>query len=132
MSDEPREAFEQLAPQLGAAAVARLDIEATAAGVVQRLRADVRPWWRNGLIRLAAVMVVVLGAGVLVRSAVVERRPTVAVVSAPPELQNLAVSQLEEMLDSLELERPVADLVRPGLNDLTTSELEQLLATMEG
>lgn len=128
--DEDR--IEQLAPELGHRAAARVDVEATATAVLERLREPVRVvWWRSTAFRVAAAVVLVLGTGVLVHDGS-SRGDGERVVTAPVELRDLATTELAQVLDSLELARPVHELVPVGLDDLTESELQELLRTMEG
>ncbi len=132
MTDE-RELTE-LARQLGAEAERRVDPPRVAAGVMARLRArpEARPWWRPArLIPLAAAAAAVLAVGLGLRE--LSRSQTDGQAAAVPvELHELAVAELGEVLDSLHVDAPVAELVPVGLYDLDESELTQLLQSMEG
>lgn len=130
----------KLAQRLGAGAAERLDVERVASGVVERLRAQpaiqgarVR-WMRPGWLRVAAAVVLVIGAGVLVRGwngANGTRHPAYYVVD---ELQDLSADQLRQVLGSLDqtLNDPAAEPSDEDLNDLTTDELRALLRSLEG
>ena len=52
--------------------------------------------------------------------------------AGPAELQELAATELVEVLDSLEFEAPVYELVEVSLYDLSESELSALLEELEG
>jgi hypothetical protein len=97
--------LEGLAKRLGERAAEGLDVEATARNVVARLReqpvrriAWVQPTW----LRIAAALVIVVGAAVAVRQSVVRSH------TAHP-----------------------AHLVADDLNDLSTDELRDVLATLD-
>ncbi len=128
--------LERLAKRLGERAEAKLDVELTARAVLKRLREEpVRVvWWRRApvLQGLAVAAVVVLTAGILVTSHVLDGGRTPAELFAPVELQELSLEELEEVYDSLALEAPVYEMVAVGLHDLNESELEELLRLMEG
>jgi hypothetical protein len=129
-----------LARQLGASAADRLNVERIAAGVVQRLRVEppVRqsrlPWWgQPGWLRAAAALVLLAGAGVLVRG-------WTGGPSHPPhymadDLRDLSTDQLREVLSSLDQTLAEPSSIEPSdddLNDLTTEQLERLLQSLEG
>ena len=70
--DEERDhELERLAGRLGMKAAERLDVERTAAAVVERLRVERmarRPWYvQPTWLRAAALVVVMIGAGLVVR-----------------------------------------------------------------
>lgn len=129
--------LERLARRLGTRAAARLDVEHTAAAVVARLRTErtrQRPWWlQSGWLRAAAVALLVVGAGLVMR----QRFLTHAAPAdhyVREELQDLSTDQLREVLGSLDrtlTEAPV-DPADEGLNDLTTEQLRVLLRSLEG
>src|SRR5437867_2535021 len=98
--------LESAARRLGERAAARLDVEKTTGAVVARLQtAGVAPWWAAPGLRAAAVVVLALGLGLFYRG--VGGRPA-STVAASPELQTLSVDELQEVLDSLVVEAPVA------------------------
>ena len=136
--DEDRDVeLERLAQRLGSRAAERLDVEGTAAAVVARLRterAGQRPrWMQSGWLRAAAVLLLVVGAGLVVRQRFLTHR-------APPdhyvreELQDLSTDQLREVLGSLDRTLTEATVEPAGddLNDLTTEQLRVLLQSLEG
>src|SRR3989442_14348852 len=72
MNDEAR--LENLAKRLGARAAERLDVEATARKVVERLREQpVRRlvWVQQTWLRIAAALVIVLGGAMAVRQSLI-------------------------------------------------------------
>ena len=124
--------LEQAARQLGASAAARLDVNRASNAVVQRLRATpVTPWWAApGLLRAAAVVVLVLGVGLFYRAGngSHETAPTGSLA-----LQTLSETELEQVLDSLVVETPVnLRDAAVDLSDLDESQLTELLQRMEG
>ncbi|MDH3289997.1 MAG: hypothetical protein OEO20_12900 [Gemmatimonadota bacterium] len=134
MMDEREQMLEQLAPRLGAEAADRIDAEHVAAAVTARLRARPvrRQWWQRArLVQLAAAAAVVLAVGFGIRELA---RPSDGrqAGAVPVEIQELAVAELSEVLDSLRMDAPVSDLVPVGLDDLDENELTQLLKSMEG
>jgi hypothetical protein len=140
MKDDDRiqdAALREQARRLGVAEAQRLDVERVVAGVLDRLRHERRPAalpsrvWRSGWMRVAAALVVVVGAGVAVRQAWQQPRQTALVVD---ELQDLSVEQLGEVLGSLDetLKTPIPESGTEDINDLTTQQLETLLRSLEG
>jgi len=145
---------EALPPALGAALraldaraagqAARVDVDRVAARVVERLRhGEVeRPRRLLGLspaaLRAAAAVVVVAAAGLVVnladRARPVEALQLRAVI---PAMDSLSTSQLEAVLEATAQLQPVADTAAPAatgtaLDDLTESQLQTLLASLEG
>jgi anti-sigma factor RsiW len=130
-----------MAQRLGAGAAELLDVERVAASVVERLRAQPAPraerrWWiqPRWLRAAAAAVVLVVGAGVLLRGwsgAGGNRHPAHYVAD---ELQDLSADQLRQVLGSLDqtLNDPVVEPSDEDLNDLTTDELQALLRSLEG
>jgi anti-sigma-K factor RskA len=127
--------LEQLARSLGAKAVAHLDVDETARVVVERLKSEPQSvvWWRRKpqLSAVAAAAVLVLAIGILADTyghkgggAELEHD------QAPLELQALYDDELEEVLDSLLFEAPVAELAVASLEDMSIGQLEELLQTM--
>jgi hypothetical protein len=101
------ERLESLAKRLGTEAAARLDVEATARKVVERLREQpVRRtvWIQQTWLRIAAALVIVLGGGVVASRMI----PSRSGVSAH-----------------------AAHLVADDLNDLSTDDLRDVLATFD-
>jgi hypothetical protein len=136
--DEDRDVeLERLARRLGSRAAERLDIEGTAAAVVARLRTErarQRPrWMQSGWLRAAAVVLLVVGAGLVVRQRLLTHRAA-ADHYVREELQDLSTDQLREVLGSLDrtLTQATAGPAEDDLNDLTTEQLRVLLQSLEG
>ncbi len=129
--------LERIAPQLGADAADRIDVERIAQGVVAELRKpppspSVRvTWWRRtGVLRAAAVVAVLVTGGVLVNR--MSNELGTAETVAPVELEQFSAAELDEVLDSLDLMTSVAELAPASLDDLNESQLQALLEEMEG
>ena len=123
-----------VAQGLGSRAGDRLDVERTSAAVLRRLREQPAVTWarpRVAWLRLAAAVVLVVGAGALLRTA---RRPTAAVPAAAAgvDLGDLSADQLHEILNTID--RPSEDEGSgdTGLDGLTAGELRSLLRSLEG
>lgn len=136
----------QVAQRLGAAAADRLDVERTAQAVLARLRAGDATarspihWMQPAWMRAAAVVVVMLGAGLLIYYHI--DHPTTAVSgidstvtgSTAGELADFSSGQLQDVLaalnDSVET-TPVVHAGDAGVEDLSESQLQSLLRSME-
>ena len=139
------EELRQTARRLGVAAADRLDVERTAQAVLARLRAGDAPargpirWIRPAWLRAAAVVVVIIGAGVLYRTAIVrpDSRGPVAVDSgfpANPEFADVTPSQLQDVLKGLDETvemTPTVHAGEAGVEDLSEPQLQSLLEAME-
>ncbi len=133
----------RVAQQLGTAAAERLDVEATARGVLERLRREARlparPWWlAPAWLRAAAAAAAVAGlgvAGALVRGAVHRARGGEELAApAGAELRELSADQLRELLEAVS-EPAAPALVATqdvGLDDLAVPQLRDLLQSLEG
>lgn len=126
--------LERLAQRLGTRAAERLDVEATARTVLERLRhAAVKQrvtWMRPEWMRVAAVLVLLLGAGVaLQRVSAPVGPPTYAL----EDLSDLTVSELTLMLGTIEgtLGDSNADDADADLENLTPAQLQALLRSLE-
>jgi len=130
----------ELARLLGAGAAERLDVERTAQAVVTRLRQPPRVtlagwvWMQPAWLKIAAAIVLVLGAGLVTRVLLRERVSMTAVVAPLAEdLTDLTADQLRETVGALE--QPFAeespDARDAGLESLNTIELRALLRTLE-
>jgi hypothetical protein len=127
------------AQRLGRAAAEHFDVERTVEGVLERLRREritgraTGAWWiRSAWLRAAAAIVLVLGAGLVVRGMVHEREsPTYLVVD---DLGDLSTGQLREVLGTLDqtLQTPVPEAAPEDLDSLTTEQLEAVLQSLEG
>jgi hypothetical protein len=120
------------ARRLGARAAERLDVDATARRVVERLREPVRRtvWSRQAWLRIAAALVLVVGGGVALR----QLWPT----ATPPDhdthliaddLRDLSADELRAVLASFD--QIITESVVPdsssGLEELDAQQLRQLL-----
>ncbi len=135
-------ALRAVAERLGRAAAERVDVERTAARVVARLREDARrarrlPRWLEPTgLRIAAALVIVAGAGLVVRGlGHWSSGQPVPAESTTAELGELSTAQLRELLGAVD--RPAADqdvvLAQDvGLDDLSAAQLRALLASLEG
>lgn len=137
--DQDDEVLRRMAQGLGTRAADQLDVEVTAAAVIQRLRTEVgaergtwRPWTGPRWLLAAAAVALVLGAGVLLRPhpRAVHRAHYVA-----DDLRDLSTDELRDVLGTLDqtLAQPAAvEPTEEDLNDLTTEQLERLLESLEG
>ena len=133
--------LEQLARRLGAGAAERLNVEHVAGAVVERLRHDPKierrrpsPWWlQSTWLRVAAVVALMVGGGLVVRGWMPSGSRHSAHYIAE-ELQDLSTTQLREVLGTLDetLEAASPPSSDDDLNDLTTEQLQALLRSLEG
>lgn len=129
----------RLAQQLGNQAADRLDVDRTATAVLQRLREEstrkraARPWWAQpGWLRVAAAVVLVAGAGLVLR---MQTRPGHPAHYVRDDLRDLSTDQLREILGGLDQTLAEPTTIEPSeddLNGLTTEQLERLLQSLEG
>jgi hypothetical protein len=135
--------LDKLAQRLGARAAERLDVERTAQAVVTRLREEPRApalaWLRMqpAWLRIAAAMVLLLGAALVVRGLLHEPATTSAmVVPLDGDLSDLTADQLRETMSSLDqplsVETSWEGTIDGALEDLSKNELRTLLRTLEG
>ena len=136
--------LQEVARRLGARAADRLDVERTAQAVVERLRteprADVRVlgWIQPAWLRIAAVLLLLVGAGVValnVRGPQLTTSPLLPPASAGGELSELSGNELRIVLAALEEPSAERQGVSPqdvGLEDLSALELRALLESLEG
>src|SRR2546425_13355475 len=102
MNDEAR--LENLAKRLGARAAERLDVEATARKVVERLReqpVDRIVWIQQTWLRIAAALVIVLGGAVVASRLTPGRHPGVSAHAAHFVADDLGDLSTEELRDVL-------------------------------
>src|SRR6266853_1526302 len=130
--------------RLGARAAERLDVESTAQAVVERLRteprADVRVlgWIQPAWLRIAAVLLLVIGASVValnVRSPQLTTSPLLPPASAGSELSELSGDELRVVLEGLGEAGAERQGVSPqdvGLEDLSAPQLRALIESLEG
>ena len=130
--------LQELAQRLGTRAAERLDVERTAQAVVARLReeagAPARPsvWSQPAWLKIAAALVVVVGAGVVAQG-VWPAPPGVALPVETVDLSDMSAPQLRELLRSVEqpgAPEPVSSQ-DVGLEDLSPAQLRALLASLE-
>lgn len=81
-------------------------------------------------IAAAAVLVVAIGLAVFQPN----ETPVAIDLTAPVPvtIEELAATELTELMDSLEVEAPLSELVPVSLDDLSSRQLETLLQSMEG
>jgi hypothetical protein len=139
----PDAKLQEVAQRLGARAAQRLDVERTAQAVVARLRTEprarvrglggMRPW-----VWIAAALVIVVGAGAIVRSIRLDHPTTPALTTAAgAELNDLSADQLQQLLQEVGggqpgVEQETISSQDVGLEDLSARELQALLQSMEG
>ncbi len=128
-----------IAQRLGARAAERLDVEATAHAVLERLGEAprvVRPVWRRpAWLSVAAALLLLLGTRIALRLVHPNAPPVPGSVVAPAgmDVNDLSPGQLREVLRTID--QPVDDGMGPadaGLEDLSTPELRRLLRALEG
>ncbi len=134
--------LQELARRLGARAAERLDVERTAEAVVARLRTEPRAevrvlgWIRPAWLRIAAVLLLLVGAGVVALNVRGPQLPTPPPPSsAGGELSELSGDELRVVLAALEEPGVEGQGVSPqdvGLEDLSAPQLRALLESLEG
>jgi len=140
--------LQEVARRLGARAAERLDVERTAQAVVERLRTEpraevrvlggIRPAW----LRIAATLVIAVGAGVVVRSLWRHHPIGTALIAAGgagagagADLNDLSLDQLRQVLEAVDQpggEHEAVSAQDLSLDDLSTLELRALLESLEG
>ena len=134
--------LQEVARRLGARAAERLDVERTAEAVVARLRTEPRAevrvlgWIQPAWLRIAAVLLLLIGAGVVALNV---RGPHLTTplppASAGGELSELSGDELRIVLEGLEAPGAERQGVSPqdvGLEYLSASQLRALLESLEG
>ncbi|PYO91148.1 MAG: hypothetical protein DMD58_05280 [Gemmatimonadetes bacterium] len=136
------ERLESLAKRLGTDAAARLDVEATARKVVERLRKQpVRRtvWIQQTWLRIAAALVIVLGGTVVASRLTPGRRPGVSPAHAhlvADDLNDLSTDELRDVLAAFD-EMISSDSVAvpegsTDLHELDAQQLRAVLRSLEG
>jgi len=136
------ERLESLAKRLGTDAAARLDVEATARKVVERLRKQpVRRtvWIQQTWLRIAAALVIVLGGTVVASWLTPGRRPGVSPAHAhlvADDLNDLSTDELRDVLAAFD-EMISSDSVAvpegsTDLHELDAQQLRAVLRSLEG
>src|SRR5438552_2697898 len=134
------EAMIAAAKRLGAGPADRLEVEATARKVMERLRVQPveRPAWiRISWVRIAAAVVIVLGGGFAVH----QMWPVEATSGHPPhlvadDLSDLSTDQLRDVLDRFdEMVGGTGTTLPEGssdLRELDEQQLRRVLRSLEG
>ena len=129
--------LEAAARRLGENAARRIDPDQVVEQVLGRLRTE-RPgaaspprWSPRPWIRVAVAAALVAAAGLGVKHHLDGRMASHTVIALTDGLSQLGTTELTEVMDSLELDAPVAELV-VGLDDLSEEQLERLLRRLEG
>jgi len=136
-------ALRELAQRLGSGAAARLDVERTAQAVVARLRREPRAtaarwlWRQPAWLRVAAAVVILVGAGLVVRGGggSPTSRDAAPVEPGAAELNELSAEQLQEVLQTVGHPAGGQESVLSqdvGLEELNAPELRALLESLEG
>ncbi len=140
MEDHLQDAeLRRLAERLGQQASERIDVERTADVVLERLRAGtprtrgIPRWWSQPRwLGVAAALVVMAGAGLVLRLQTGPRHPAHYVAD---DLRDLSIEQLREVLSTLDQTLAEPATIEPAeddLNGLSTEQLELLLQSLEG
>ena len=133
--------LQEVAQRLGARAAERLDVERAAQAVVDRLRtepgAEVRVGWiRPAWLRIAALLVMVVGAGVVALNVRIPGfMPPVPSATAGGELSELSGDELREVLESVAQlggEQQAVSAQDVGLDELSAPQLRALLESLGG
>ncbi|SRR6266545_5396569 len=132
----------QLARRLGADAAQRLDVDATARKVVERLReqpARRAIWIQQSWVRIAATVVILVGGTVVASRLIPGRRPGVSPAHAhlvADDLNDLSADELRDVLLSFDEIVASDSVVVPessdDLNELDPQQLRALLRSPEG
>jgi len=136
------ERLESLAKRLGTDAAARLNVEATARTVVERLREEPARrtvWVQQTWLRIAAALVLVLGGTVLASRLTPGRRPGVSTHAThfvADDLNDLSTDELRDVLTAFD-EMISSDSVAvpegsTDLHELDAQQLRAVLRSLEG
>jgi hypothetical protein len=139
MNDEAK--LEAMAQRLGAQAAERLNVERTAAAVIERLRAEpardarwswIQPTW----LRTAAALVILVGGGLIARQLLVQHATSGHQIAhfVRDDLTDLSADQLREVLSTLDetLDLGGARTPEVDLEDLDAQQLRAVLRSLEG
>ena len=145
MNDENR--LNDIAKRLGARAAERLDVQATARTVVERLRAGEqgeeprRPSWvQPAWLRIAAAVVLLVGGVFLVKRVATDEldigHQGVAAHIVADDLADLTTAQLQEVLTDFDqlMDSTVSpeDSTGAEYEELDTQQLQTVLRSLEG
>ena len=127
--------MERLAQRLGKRAAERLDVEATARAVVERLREQPARrigWTPPEWLRVAAAVILLLGVGVVLQQTGTSDTGEVASYEIT-DLRELTTAELEQVLATLDqtLTVDATDLGDVNLDELTPAQLQSLLQALE-
>ena len=136
------ERLESLAKRLGTTAAARLDVEATARKVLERLREQpVRriAWVQQTWLRIAAALVIVVGGAVVASRLTPGRRPGVSAHAAhliADDLNDLSADELRDVLATFDQLISGDSVAVPegstDLHELDAQQLRAVLRALEG
>ena len=136
------ERMEQLARRLGSRAAERLDVHATAQSVVERLREQPKPqtsWIQPAWLRIAAMVVVLVGTGVVVGRITPGRGPGAPGHTAhyvADDLNDLSADELRDMLTSFDEIISTDSAIVPDsssdLRGLDAQQLREVLRALQG
>lgn len=130
--------LESSARKLGAARAERVDVERIARGVVAGLREQPhsrRVWWvRPAMLRIAAAVVLLLGAGLVWRGRVQPTAPVHPDHYIFEDLNGLSSDELRDVLSTLDqtLQEGIDVPAEDDLNDLSPEQLRAVLQSIEG
>ena len=137
MNDDTR--LENLAKRLGNAAAARLDVEATARKVVERLREQpVRriAWIQQSWLRIAAVLVIMVGGATLISRNVVRSDAAHTAHFVADDLSDLSTDELRDVLATFDETTDSDSVAVPDsstdLRELDAQQLRAVLRSLEG
>ena len=122
----------QEAQQLGARAAERIDVDATARKVIERLREQpVRRtmWVQSTWLRIAAAVVLVVGGALGVKSLIPNPESPVPLHLIADDLRDLSTDELRSLLSSFDqiLDESVVPDSTADLPELDTQQLRELL-----
>jgi len=141
MNDEAK--LEAMAQRLGAQAAERLNVERTAAAVIERLRAeparDARwSWMQPTWLRIAAALVILVGGGLIAHQLLVQpgtsRGGHEIAHFVRDDLTDLSADQLREVLSRLDETLDLGRIPTPeaDLENLDAQQLRAVLRSLEG
>lgn len=141
MNDEAK--LEAMAQRLGAQAAERLNVERTAAAVIERLRAEPASdarwnWMQPTWLRVAAALVILVGGGLIARQLLVQPGTSGGgheiAHFVRDDLTDLSADQLREVLSTLDETLDLGGNRTPevDLEDLDAQQLRAVLRSLEG
>jgi hypothetical protein len=137
MMDETK--LNEMAQRLGAEAAERLDVERTAAVVIERLRTQAArarwTWMQPAWLRIAAALVMLVGGAIVARQVIsngVRGHDPAHFVT--DDLADLSADQLREVLTTMDetLDLGSTTLPEADLEDLDAQQLRAVLRSLEG